>query len=209
MSITIEWDDGNLHENVSVAGEFTDWQPAPLGLAHDSKSCYAAVFEHAVPGKSYMYKFIVDGNWSLSPKIGTTTDTVGNENHVAVASSPSQYRANEEVEEVQAPKPADSPVSTMSKEASPFVSKDSTSVPPETVREDLPETLPMSEAIPDTEAKLGDVKKTEQEEADEMTPVPAPESPQTNTEIPERKGGLSGRGLLAIAVLFVFAYYIM
>lgn len=72
-SIEITYDDGKSHSVVEVAGEFSNWNKLVLTLNpanKDDDSASTTVFSRTidslVPGNSYMYKFVVDGEWLLS-----------------------------------------------------------------------------------------------------------------------------------------------
>lgn len=62
MSCTIVYDDGQDHSSVNVAGEFSAWQQ--LDMAHGTGTAFKRAIEALSPGL-YMYKFIVDGRWTL------------------------------------------------------------------------------------------------------------------------------------------------
>lgn len=73
-SVDICYDDSKLHSLVEVAGEFSQWaklplahHPAPENAAADvSTTQYKRTVDNLVPGDTYMYKFIVDGEWLLA-----------------------------------------------------------------------------------------------------------------------------------------------
>lgn len=82
--LIITFDDGAKHENVSVAGEFTGWNPSHMQLVSGTK--FSASFSNNIhAGHDYMYKFVVDGEWKLLEGHTTRTDLEGNVNHVATA----------------------------------------------------------------------------------------------------------------------------
>lgn len=67
--IEIAYDDSQYHSLVEVAGEFSSWSKLPLHpttAASASATAYSAKIEGLVPGNTYMYKFIVDGEWLLA-----------------------------------------------------------------------------------------------------------------------------------------------
>lgn len=88
----ITYDDGHHHPKVEIAGEFTGWQPVPLGL--DKETTYAAIFDGAEPNERYQYKFIVNDQWTLLPTYPTTTDASGFVNHYVVATAPPSHGAS-------------------------------------------------------------------------------------------------------------------
>lgn len=49
-------------KKVSIAGDFNDWQPAPL---RKSKDEFALTLP--VAGGTHEYKFLVDGQWIVDP----------------------------------------------------------------------------------------------------------------------------------------------
>ena len=53
-------------KNVSVAGDFNNWNPAALPAKKDSKGTWKAKI--SLSAGSYQYKFVVDGNWQNDPK---------------------------------------------------------------------------------------------------------------------------------------------
>ena len=77
-----EWhsDTGDGHA-VSVAGDFTDWQPIPLRVQKQGVWRYTHRFEPTERGV-YMYKFIVDGVWQHDPLAYACLDNDGNVNNV-------------------------------------------------------------------------------------------------------------------------------
>jgi hypothetical protein len=81
----IYYDDENLHSSVQVAGEFSSWDSLPLSNT-ESSTKYSTVVKDLIPGHSYMYKFIVDGEWILaSDGRPITDDDESNVNHFLVA----------------------------------------------------------------------------------------------------------------------------
>lgn len=65
-SYTISYNDGKLHASVEVAGEFSGWNMLPLTRSEENSTAYSKVIEGLRPGYTYMYKFIVDGQWLLA-----------------------------------------------------------------------------------------------------------------------------------------------
>jgi hypothetical protein len=51
--------------SVSLAGEFNGWSPTPLLYSDVSSRFETTVMLE--DGKSYCYKFVIDGNWILAP----------------------------------------------------------------------------------------------------------------------------------------------
>ncbi|KAK9326328.1 hypothetical protein V1517DRAFT_334933 [Lipomyces orientalis] len=84
-----------LPDSVCIAGEFNSWSPAPL-LYSDA----SGRFETTVmldEGKSYCYKFVVDGTWLLAPNAETVWDN-GIENSVVRVSSDVFVKSESELE---------------------------------------------------------------------------------------------------------------
>lgn len=63
MDIYFTLDDGTSHQTVSVAGEFSNWQPVNLDKLGDGSFKTSVKLEG---GAKYTYKFIVDGEWKLA-----------------------------------------------------------------------------------------------------------------------------------------------
>jgi 1,4-alpha-glucan branching enzyme len=59
--------------NVSVAGEFNNWDPTSHPMKKDKKGLWKVSLS-LVPG-TYQYRFFVDGQWQNDP---TCTSSVGN-----------------------------------------------------------------------------------------------------------------------------------
>ncbi|KAK9240934.1 hypothetical protein V1525DRAFT_385238 [Lipomyces kononenkoae] len=84
--------------SVSLAGEFNSWSPAPLVYSDVSgKFETTLVLEE---GKSYRYKFVIDGNWLVAPGAETVWDD-GNENSIVRVTADSFVKA----EPVTSPEP--------------------------------------------------------------------------------------------------------
>lgn len=62
--VQIEYDDKKRHNLVEIAGEFSQWNK--LELHPDIETRYTRIIRDLKPGNSYMYKFIVDGEWLLA-----------------------------------------------------------------------------------------------------------------------------------------------
>lgn len=102
----IYYDDKKLHSSVQVAGEFSSWDPLTLTNS-ESSTRYSIIVKDLIPGHSYMYKFIVDGEWILaSDGRPITDDDESNINHFLVAPALE--------EESTAPVPATAPESVTS-----------------------------------------------------------------------------------------------
>ncbi|KAF5101521.1 hypothetical protein D0Z00_000796 [Geotrichum galactomycetum] len=81
----IHYDDEKLHSSVEVAGEFSNWSPLALSNSEPSTK-YSTTVKDLIPGKNYMYKFIIDGTWMLaSDGRPITDDDESNVNHFLVA----------------------------------------------------------------------------------------------------------------------------
>lgn len=81
-SATVYFNDGLFHTSVEVAGEFSNWNPIALMAGRNSTN-YKVKIHDLKLGKSYMYKFIVDGRWSLAfDSRQVARDCEGNYNHV-------------------------------------------------------------------------------------------------------------------------------
>ena len=53
-------------QSVSVAGDFTGWQEAPLGMKKDKTGVWKAVVP--LPPGRYEYRLLVDGQWRDDPE---------------------------------------------------------------------------------------------------------------------------------------------
>jgi len=52
-------------KEVLLAGEFTDWQQAPIRLERDAEGCWRTKLK-LNPGR-YLYRYLVDGQWCEDP----------------------------------------------------------------------------------------------------------------------------------------------
>lgn len=78
----ITYDDGLTHKSVEYASEFTNWQKIPLTNKQDTQWASEVIStDKVLPGK-YMYKYVVDGKWTLRDDVDKTRDQSGIENHV-------------------------------------------------------------------------------------------------------------------------------
>lgn len=86
-SFTARYDDGAQHGTVEIAGEFNGWTPAPLVKdSGDESTAWSTVVSDLEAGRSYAFKFIVDGDWRLQPgATNVVTDEHGNQNHSEIA----------------------------------------------------------------------------------------------------------------------------
>jgi len=79
-SITFEWKKGGTI--IQLAGSFNDWKPVDMKKG-------TASFTQAVElevGKTYEYKYVIDGIWKLDELVGNVKDTLGNINNVITVS---------------------------------------------------------------------------------------------------------------------------
>jgi 1,4-alpha-glucan branching enzyme len=53
-------------QSVSVAGDFTDWQQAPVGLKKDKTGVWKKTI--SLPPGRYQYRLLVDGQWRDDPQ---------------------------------------------------------------------------------------------------------------------------------------------
>merc|ERR1719431_825790 len=79
IKMTLEWE-GAGHQNVSVAGDFTKWQPIPLTKVGDNKWVTEVKLE---PG-CYAHKWVVDGEWKNKEGAELEVDNAGNVNSLLV-----------------------------------------------------------------------------------------------------------------------------
>jgi 1,4-alpha-glucan branching enzyme len=78
--VTLVYDKANA-QSVSVAGDFSDWQPERYPLKKDKKGLWTTTIRLA-PGR-YEYRFVVDGQWANDPKCDErTSNEFGGENCV-------------------------------------------------------------------------------------------------------------------------------
>jgi 1,4-alpha-glucan branching enzyme len=67
--------------SVTVAGDFSDWQPDRYPLAKDNEGLWSTTITLS-PGR-YEYRFVVDGRWVNDPKCGErTSNDFGSQNCV-------------------------------------------------------------------------------------------------------------------------------
>lgn len=70
-------------QTVSLAGDFTDWQQAPISLKKDKDGLWKGTVA-LLPG-NYEYRFLVDGEWRDDPACAERRpNTFGTENCVCV-----------------------------------------------------------------------------------------------------------------------------
>jgi hypothetical protein len=83
-SVTVYYDDGQSHDTIEVAGEFNNW--APSAMSKIGSTYWEQTISGLEADRTYMYKFVVDGEWKLQPGEGDiVSDAAGNQNHAVVA----------------------------------------------------------------------------------------------------------------------------
>jgi 1,4-alpha-glucan branching enzyme len=50
---------------VHLAADFTNWENAPIGMAHDGQGVWKLSLP--LPPGQYAYRFLIDGEWSDDP----------------------------------------------------------------------------------------------------------------------------------------------
>jgi 1,4-alpha-glucan branching enzyme len=58
--------DAPAAQSVAVAGDFTDWQQAPLSLKKDKQGLWKKTV--SLPPGRHEYRFLVDGEWRDDPQ---------------------------------------------------------------------------------------------------------------------------------------------
>ncbi|KAK9387933.1 hypothetical protein V1515DRAFT_579380 [Lipomyces mesembrius] len=87
---------------VSLAGEFNSWSPTPLFYSDVSSRFETTVMLE--DGKSYCYKFVIDGNWILAPNAEKVWEN-GIENSIIRVTSDKFVKSASEPEPGRAPDP--------------------------------------------------------------------------------------------------------
>lgn len=74
-------------QNVSVAGDFTGWQQAPVALKQDKQGVWKKTV--SLPPGRYEYRLLVDGDWRDDPQCpNRAPNQFGSENCVCVVAGP-------------------------------------------------------------------------------------------------------------------------
>ncbi|MDX2019277.1 MAG: hypothetical protein SF187_03485 [Deltaproteobacteria bacterium] len=69
-------------QQVAVAGDFNDWNPDGATLVRLAQPDVFAITLPLAKGKTYSYKFLVDGEWIEDPAAEARPDGFGNRNSV-------------------------------------------------------------------------------------------------------------------------------
>lgn len=171
MSATLTYK-GDSSGTVQAAGEFSNWQPVDMNYVNDE---WLLILDGLEAGKSYQYKFIINGQWGLDPNAASVDDGNGNLNHSVTAiekPAPIEEKATE-------PEPPSTTAAPIDAVASPT---QTSTAPQPTVSE--PEPIPDStqtQSAPvvtePTSISAAKVSSTESDKITPVTPVPEPVAP--------------------------------
>jgi hypothetical protein len=76
----LSWQGSNPQTRVEVAGNFSNWKPVQM---HWDKERAAHILRvSSVSMRKLVFKFIINGEWKLSPSFDTETDSAQNHNNV-------------------------------------------------------------------------------------------------------------------------------
>lgn len=74
-------------DNVSLAGDFTDWDRSPIPLKKSKKGVWSKAV--SLPSGMYEYRYLVDGKWQDDPACEThVPNSFGSHNCVRVVLEP-------------------------------------------------------------------------------------------------------------------------
>ncbi|KAK9376827.1 uncharacterized protein V1513DRAFT_423258 [Lipomyces chichibuensis] len=136
--------------SVAVAGEFNSWSPTPLIYSDESSRFETTVMLE--DGKSYRYKFVIDGNWILAPDAETVWEN-GIENSIIRVTSdkfvksaserdPEAPAAESQVFVSESEAPVTEPETPAAETEAPAIEREASAAEPETPANEAPVTEP-------------------------------------------------------------------